>query len=229
MNKLIAVLAALSGAASLNAQDLSMSANFGFESDYYFRGVQLADSIYTGGIDLSYGDFYAGIWSANPSDSEYPNEVDFYMGYGVALTDLISADFGVTYYTYPDADDDIFDGDVNTAEFYAGVALDVFLSPSFYIYYDEELENWTGEFSAGYSAPLSEKSSLDFAGYVGGVDLDEGADYFYTGLSVDYIYNFTDSASFSIGGRFTAATEDYAKYGEDDADFWGGASFTCGF
>jgi uncharacterized protein (TIGR02001 family) len=229
MNKLIAVLATLVGATSLNAQELSMSANFGYETDYYFRGVQLADGIYTGGVDLSYGDFYAGLWTANPNDNAYSNELDLYAGYGMSISDTISADFGFCYYTYPDLDDDIFDNDVNTLEFYAGLAFDIPASPSIYVYYDKDLEAWTAEGSIGYSAPLSEKTSLDFALSAGGVDTDGGADYFYGQLSVDYIYNLTDSSAFSIGGRFTMATEDYAKYGDDDSDFWGGASFTCGF
>ena len=235
MNKLIAVLATLVGATSLNAQEaapaVSMSANFGYETQYYFRGQQLANAIYTGGVDLSYTDFYAGLWTANPAKKAQTNELDLYAGYGLSISDTVSADFGVTYYTYPDNDKDIFDNDEdsNTVEFYAGLAFDVLASPSIYVYYDKDLENWTAEGSIGYSAPLSEKSSLDFALSAGGVDTDHSQDYFYGQVSVDYIYNLTDSSSISFGGRFTTATEDLAKMGSDDSDFWAGASFTCGF
>src|SRR5690606_22332390 len=90
--------------AQMDMEDLSMSVTFGWESEYVFRGVQRADEIYAPSIDFSMGGAYAGVWAALPVDDDGVlgggHETDFYAGYGLALSDLVSLDLGVTYYTY---------------------------------------------------------------------------------------------------------------------------------
>ena len=229
MKKITAIWAASLATASISsAQELSVSATVAWESEYVFRGVQLADEYYSPAIDISYGDFYAGLWAALPVESKYGNEVDFYAGYGFGLTDVISADVGFTYYTYPDGSDGFFDDDVNTFEVYTGLSFDAALSPSVYVFYDFDLEALTFEGSIGHSVEAGENGTVDFSAYVGIVDPDEGDQYMYYGAGVSYSYALAENASISISGNYYGADEDYMFGGNDNKISWG-LSFTSGF
>lgn len=228
MKKLSAILAAsVAGACVSQAQELSISSTFAWESDYVFRGVQLAEEFFAPAVDLSYGDFYAGIWAALPVDSQFGNEVDIYAGYGVGVSETISADFGFCYYTYPDAGSDFFD-DVNTFEVYGGLSFEAPLSPSVYAYYDLDLEVLTFEGSVGHSAEAGEGATFDIAAHIGYVDPNDGDSYTYYGASVGYAYAFTDNAAFSIGLNWYSSSEDYMYDGDSDA-LTVSTSFTAGF
>ena len=223
------MIAALGVASAANAQDLSITSTVGYESVYVFRGVELADDIFHGSVDLSYADFYAGIWTAQPITGSQANEVDFYAGYGFAISDLVSLDVGGTLYYYPEAGS----GDETTFEAYIGAAFDVMLSPAAYLYYDFDLEIITLEASAGYSIPLSDATSFDlgaYAGYQNAGDSDnynfddspEGDQHWYTGATAEVSYSFSENASGAIGIRATLSDQ------ADDEFYWG-ASFTAGF
>ncbi len=235
MRKTIAVISAIAtGVAGLSAQELSVSTTFGWESEYIFRGAKLADEIYTPSVDLTYGGAYVGIWAALPVDGAFENEIDFYAGYGFQASELLSLDFGATYYTYPEQSDDDFFGDDNSVEFYAGAALEVLLSPALYVYYDIDLDVFTVEGSIGHSIPLTESISFDTGAYLGWVNPDHGDDYTYYGVTGDFVLTINEAASISAGVRWAGASEDYmwsdnpAK-GVDDNTFWFGFSFTTGF
>jgi uncharacterized protein (TIGR02001 family) len=228
MKKLTAFLAAsVAGVSIVHAQELSISSTFSWESDYVFRGVQLAEEYFAPAVDISYGDAYAGIWAALPVDSQFGNEVDFYAGYGLGLSETVSADVGFCYYTYPDAGSDFFD-DVNTLEVYGGLSFDAPLSPAVYAYYDLDLEILTFEASAGHSSEVSESATFDISAYIGYVDPNEGDTYTYYGASVGYTYAFTDNAAFTIGMNWYSSSEDYMYDGDSDALTFG-TSFTAGF
>lgn len=237
MKKTIAILAAAVASASMvNAQELSISTTIAWESDYVFRGVQFAEEYFAPSVDISYGDFYAGIWAALPVDSMYGNEVDFYAGYGLGLSETISADFGFTYYTYPDAGDEFFD-DVNTFEIYGGLSFEAPLSPSVYVFYDFDTEALTFEASAGHSVEISEQGTVDFTGYIGYVDgfkgevgiptTGGGVSWYYYGLGVALTHAFTDNASASVGINWYGSEEDTIM--GDDNELSYGVSFSAGF
>jgi uncharacterized protein (TIGR02001 family) len=233
MKKITALLAAsVAGASIAAAEELSISATVGWESDYIFRGVQLAEEYFSSAVDLSYGGFYAGAWAALPVDSVYGNEVDLYAGYGFGLSETVSADVGFTYYTYPDAQDDFFDSDVNTFEIYAGLSFEAPFSPAVYAFYDFDLEAFTLELSGGHSVELSEQGSVDLSLYLGWVDPDGGSSYLYYGAGVAYGYAFTENASLSIFLNWYGCEEDYmGDMGSMDKSnkLTYGISFTAGF
>ena len=224
----ILVLASLLSISTLSAQDLSISSTFAFESEYVFRGVQFADESFQPAVDLSYGDFYVGIWANEPivDGVGFNNEVDFYTGYGFALADWLSADVGFTYYWFPE--------DPNASsysrEIYGGLAADVEFAPSVYIYYDFDLKGLTIQGSAGHSFALSETNenmSLDIGVYIAAVFFDTGfgTDYTYFGGSIDWSYAFSDSSAFSIGMRISGTNLDDSRNG----NAWWGATFSAGF
>jgi uncharacterized protein (TIGR02001 family) len=226
----VLLAAAVAGASISGAEELSISSTFAWESDYIFRGVQLAEEYFAPSVDLSYGNFYAGIWAALPFDDDsynYGSEVDYYVGYGFGVSETVSGDVGFTYYTY-DGQDDFFDSDVNTFEIYGGLSFEAPFSPAVYAFYDFDLEAFTLELSGGHSVEIDETSSMDFGLYLGFVDAD-GAEWTYYGASAAYVYAFTDSASASVGLNYYGADEDAIDMGTDDNAFTFSVSFTAGF
>lgn len=224
MKKTVLLIAALAaGASSLQAQDstYSVTLDFSYASDYIFRGVKLADDVITPSVEFASGDFYAGIWSAQPVTKSQANEFDFYAGYGWALSDTWSLDAGATYYYYPE-----IAGTNYSFEPFVGVAGALGgLDSSFYLYYDTELEILTYQGSLGYSVPVSDVLSLDLFADLGYADVDGGGSYTYWDLGASFGYAMTDAASAYFGVTF--ATNDID--GADDSFFFFTTGVTVGF
>ncbi len=228
MKKTIAIVVAiLAGTAFASAQDLSISTSVAYESQYIFRGVHFADDYIAPSVDISYGDMYVGLWAALPTDNEYESEVDFYAGYGFDINDLVSADVGFTYYTYPDSADGVFDSDVNTFEVYTGLSFEAPLSPSVYVFYDLDLEAFTIESSAGHMFEVSEKTAMELVGYFGYVDASGGSSYVYFGAGIAYSITLSENASMSIGANWYGADEEID--GDKKNKLTVASSFSFGF
>ncbi len=144
--------------------------NIGGTSDYIFRGVSQnsKDPAVQGGVDLTYGIFYAGIWSSMANFGEFDGtlgskdvvsaEVDLYAGIKPVWGPL-TFDLGVIYYAYPGAKDGAGSvwNEQNFVELKAGVSgspvknltlgATVFYSPE---YINETGHTWTIEGTAGY-------------------------------------------------------------------------------
>jgi uncharacterized protein (TIGR02001 family) len=234
MKKTIAILSGLIAGASLaTAQELSISSTFAWESEYIFRGERLADEYFAPALDVSYGDFYAGVWAALPVEGEDDVEVDFYAGYGFGISETVSADIGFTWYTYPDYQDDFLDGDATTFEIYGGLSFEAPLSPAAYVFYDFDLEQLTLEASAGHTIDLSDASGIDLSAFVGYADRDttdiaSEKEWLYYGAGAAYTYAFTDNASASVGVNYYGADEALEADGSK-SKFTLSASFTAGF
>jgi uncharacterized protein (TIGR02001 family) len=80
------------------------SANLGFASEYYYRGIFQESSSASGGIDFESGGFYAGTWAADVGDGL---EVDLYGGYGFSAGS-VDLSVGVTGYYYTGDFDDTY-------------------------------------------------------------------------------------------------------------------------
>jgi uncharacterized protein (TIGR02001 family) len=89
---LIASLLTITGVAQAE-----WSANVGFASEYYYRGIFQESSSASAGIDYESNGFYVGTWAADVGDGL---EVDVYGGYGADVGDVsLSAGFTGYYYT----------------------------------------------------------------------------------------------------------------------------------
>ncbi|NNE57396.1 MAG: hypothetical protein HKN36_04750 [Hellea sp.] len=223
------------------AGDVSVSTSIDYVTDYVFRGVSLADSAVQPGVELATGDFYIGAWASTGvgNTSVFAgDEIDLYAGYGVALSDSVSADLGVTYYHYPQGGG-LFETDggaAGTYEVYAGLAFDAPLSPSVYGYYDFTLEAFTVEGSVGHSVPMGPKTSLDLGLAAGLVDGD-GFGWEYGQASAAVGYSFTDDVSAYVGANFALNSDDLLNYEEfftgdliaQDSLFFFGAGVAAGF
>ena len=81
-----------------------VTANIGFASDYYYRGILQAPNSASGGIDYEKGGFYAGAWTADVKDGL---EIDGYFGYGGSVGDF-GYSVGYTGYFYTGDFDDTY-------------------------------------------------------------------------------------------------------------------------
>lgn len=80
------------------------SANLGFASDYYYRGILQAPNSANGGIDYESDGFYVGTWAADVKDGL---EIDGYFGYGGEIGEF-GYSIGYTGYFYTGDFDDTY-------------------------------------------------------------------------------------------------------------------------
>lgn len=223
--RILATLAAAAGlvsAATTTAQEVAYTVSYGVESEYVFRGIEIASESLQGSIEATYGDGYLGLWASEALDSfgSDTSEFDLYGGWGYALNDTVTLDFGGTVYHYPDFSDETF-------EAYIGASFDAAFAPSIYAYHDFDLDAFTFEASAGHSIELNETASVDFSATLGYVDYDWGMDYAYYGATADYVYALSDNTDFAIGLRYSTNDKDLGP--APDGNLWGGLSFTTSF
>jgi uncharacterized protein (TIGR02001 family) len=97
-----------------------ISANIGWASDYFYRGILQAPTSAFAGIDFEKNGFYVGTWAADVKDGL---EVDGYFGYSTEIEN-ISYSVGFTGYYYTGDFDDTYQ-EINLGLGYGYVALDV--------------------------------------------------------------------------------------------------------
>jgi hypothetical protein len=197
---LVALTLLTSGAAQAD-----VSANLGFASDYYYRGIFQADSSASGGLDYESGGFYVGSWSADVKDGL---EVDGYFGYGGELGDF-GYSVGYTGYFYTGDFDDTYQ-EINLGGSFGLFALDVAVG---------EYENFDGP-TQDYTYYSLSVEKNGFFGKYAGFSEDFSGEYFEVGyggtvaeidLGVTLLFNDKDLSSdgesdqaliFTIGKSF---------------------------
>lgn len=153
------------------------SANIGFASDYYFRGILQAPSSAQGGLDFEGGGFYAGTWAADVGDGL---EVDGYFGYAGEIRD-ISLGIGYTGYFYTGDFDDTY-REINLSTGFALLTLDVALDVAI-----GEYDNFDGpKQDYSYYALTLEKNGL--YGKLAGFGRDFEGEY----LELGYGFSLAD-------------------------------------
>lgn len=101
---ILALSAAVAGVLVSSASYAGASANVGFVSDYYFRGVFQTTSSASAGIDYEHDSgVYAGTWWG---DVDLGLETDYYLGYGNEVSGFA---YDVSYVVYDYTDDDFDD------------------------------------------------------------------------------------------------------------------------
>ncbi|SEF96027.1 TorF family putative porin [Marinobacterium lutimaris] len=192
------------------------SGTISFTNDYRFNGISqtAGDAAIQGSLDVAFDNgIYAGIWGSNVDFGDDANlEIDYYVGYGNSITDDLSYDVNLAWYTYPgyDAADADY-GQLNFSLYYGNAYLT-------YGYADDYFNTGeSGQYIAiGYSQPLPMDLSLDlhaghsFGDYWGEADINDYEDYSiglsgsYAGvdLSVAYLFNSIDKADEYNSGLF---------------------------
>lgn len=166
----LAIVMLLGFAMSANAEvEKSASADVSFMSNYVWRGLKLSeDWVIQPSVTFSIAGFSANLWANWDSDYEVGGdrgeltETDYTLSYSFNPHEKVGVDVGYIYYG--------LEGIPDTQEFYAGVSLDVPLSPSATLYWDVDEGN--GGFlvvSVGHSFALPN------IGTVEGASVDLGA------------------------------------------------------
>ena len=195
---LAAVALATPAVAADEAPKFAYSFNIGATNDYVFRGVaqRKEDPSVQGGIDLTYGIGYFGLWASNidfgknnDGSKQVSTELDIYGGIKPVVGPA-TFDLGVIYYAYPGANDN---GSVTNTlqvptqdyvEFKGGVSgafiptLDkltlggtVFYSPE---YQGKQGSVWTVEGNASYEFPAVGPFTPTLGGTIGAQYGDAG-------------------------------------------------------
>ncbi len=181
------------------------SANVGYASEYYFRGIFQKNSSASGGFDYENGGFYAGTWAADVGDGL---EVDGYFGYAGEV-DEFGYSIGFTGYYYTGDFDDTYQ-EINLGGSYGIVSAEVaigqydnFDGPTQdYTYYALTVEQngFYGKF-----AGFSQDASGDYLEFGYGTTISE-VDFGVSLIINDEDLNGTDSTDealvFTIGKSF---------------------------
>lgn len=242
-------ISALAGNESVKGivEKLSASAMVGYESEFIFRGKQLAGHVITPEVDLSYDigacfGAYVGWWGCYTADnSNYSGnyeENDIYCGVTYSIENF-TIDFGYTAYTYP------IEGWQNEHELKLALSYDTSellgdfaICPYVAGYYNFTYSGTTIEAGLSYSAPITkwligeEWGTLDIACFGGYADYTAGglADdcgYGYAGAKIDAVVKITDFWAVSAGIRYAANSD--GKGEGNDSLLWYGVSTTFGF
>ena len=120
-NKKLVALALLSTSmvsATASAEG-QLSANLGYASEYFYRGVLQKESSASAGLDYSHGAFNIGTWAADVGDGL---EVDVFGAYTHTVDDF-SFSVGFTGYYYTGEFDDTYE-EVNLSLGYGPVSVE---------------------------------------------------------------------------------------------------------
>ncbi len=228
--------------------EVSVSADIALVDKYIWRGFRLdGDKSIQPAFNVGIGPIEGGFWGSfdtQANDSLDSDEVDGWIGISQDLGFIddtmaaVSVSAGHTWYSFPKGDTGLSQGS-HTKEFYAGISVDTFLSPSFTWYHDYENESSGGAdgnyyiFSLSHSFTLEDTYgiTLDIGEEIGFVDeAFINGDGGYSTTSVGLTIPLTDSVTISPMLAYTVPWGDLedSNDGNQDDEFWGGitASFS---
>jgi hypothetical protein len=236
---------------------LSVNSSVGFESEYVYRGRNIAHNVAVWTLNGSYklykGSLYAGAIGYNGQDATY-TENDLYLGYKLPVYEKFSADFGGTYYWYTNqgttGSTAFPTGNIdNTFELYTGVIYNgLWVNPAAYVYYDFMLRQFVVEASGKYSWDLAKygvaNTALDVGAAIGWLNSEDANGdtvagkphngYTYYGVNADVVYSFNKNASASVGIGYAGNDDEAQKvtsnklFARENNFFWS-AKFSAGF
>jgi uncharacterized protein (TIGR02001 family) len=172
------------------------SANVGWASDYYFRGILQSPTSPNGGIDYESNGFYAGTWAADVYDGL---EVDGYFGYGGEAGDF-SYGIGYTGYFYTGDFDETYQ-EINLSGGFGIVTLDVAIGE-----YDGDFDPLTPGDQDAYTYYALTVEKNGFYGKVAGFAQDADGSYFEAGYA-------TTVADIDLGLSLLVADKDLSITG----------------
>jgi len=179
------------------------SANAGFASEYYYRGIFQESTSASGGLDFESGGFFAGAWAADVGDGL---EVDGYFGYGADVGD-VSLSIGFTGYFYTGDFDDTYQ-EINLGVGFGLFSFDVALGK--YDNFDGPTQDYV------FYSVTAEKNG--FYGKLGGFSRDFEGQYFEAGYG-------TTLADIDLGVSLIFSNSDLVGESDETIVFTLGKSF----
>lgn len=196
---------------------VDVSTKLGFESKYVTYGTKFAEETWVPMLDVSQGDYYAGIWGYIPTHTQksFEGEWDFFGGRTLKLNKLVSFDVGATVYRYPRTD-----VDATTLEGFFWVNFDTPLSPKLKLYYDVVVKNWIGEIMVSHTFKLNETTGLVLEGHGGFRRPEYHEAWYYGTVKADVVFALPRHSVFAVGVRSTNNT-DHAAVGHGVENWFG--------
>ena len=173
------------------------SANIGWASDYYFRGILQSPSSPSAGLDYESNGFYVGTWAADVYDGL---EVDGYAGYGGEVGDFTYG-IGYTGYFYTGDFDDTYQ-EINLSGGFGIVTLDVAVGK-----YDGDFDSDTPGDQDAYTYYALTVEKNGFYGKYAGFAQDADGSYFEAGYG-------TTVAEIDLGLSLLVADKDLSLTGD---------------
>ena len=173
------------------------SANIGWASDYYFRGIFQSASSPSAGLDYESNGFYVGTWAADIYDGL---EVDGYAGYGGEVGDFTYG-IGYTGYFYTGDFDDTYQ-EINLSGGFGIVTLDVAVGK-----YDGDFDSDTPGDQDAYTYYALTVEKNGFYGKYAGFAQDADGSYFEAGYG-------TTVADIDLGLSLLVADKDLSITGD---------------
>ncbi len=151
---------------------ISVSSEFGFASEYVFRGLELGDRSFQAGVELDVYGIYLGVWTNQPIENQQTGVIDDRIVYSTGFrhdipvyrTMEVGFDIGLNVYQHNDQRDRLQNSPLfpRSHEFYVGLGAADFgesigvanLDTSVYYYHDIDIK------SNVFEADLSQHSSL---------------------------------------------------------------------
>ena len=195
---LLATLLAITGIANAD-----WSANLGFASEYYYRGIFQENTSANAGVDYENDGFFAGSWAADVGDGL---EIDGYFGYGFS-TGAVDLSVGYTGYFYTGDFDDTYQ-EINLGAGAGLFSLDVAVG---------QYDNFDGP-TLDYTFYSLTVEKNGFYGKVGGFAQDFEGEYFEAGYSAEV-------AEVDLGVIFIYSNEDLVGGGDEAIIFTVGKAF----
>lgn len=203
--------------------DLSAGIYAGMYNKYLFRGVDLSDNKWVAqfGADLGYKGFTLSYWSnllthdgtilGGNFESGDISETDITLNYNYAPIDLLTLNFGNTFYSLENFED--------TNELYLKTTVNTLLSPTLAIYWDWDQSKETGLFyslSVGHSVELMKNLGLNLGALISynqaNFSVSEGFNNWNNyELSAGLNYSLTDKVSLSTSYTYSNAISDKAR------------------
>ena len=218
----------------------SVSSDFTYTTQYFFRGVKNQEQAFQPSVTLTSGAWTTGVWASQalnkkPASWAQGREIDFYGSYAYAIADKYSLTAGGTYYYYPSARPSLSEPK-STYEFSLALSGPVGpLTGKLTAFHDFKLDSNTFQLDLGYSIPLaSGQGSVDFGGYYGNTDIGDfdgglpgsgGYDYRYYGLDASVSYKIAPKATLKFGVHWT----DVSGLPEPDDNVWASLGITMSF
>lgn len=186
---------------SAGVASAAVTGNFAITSDYIFRGVSSGQAV-QGGLDYSHDSgLYAGAWLSN-ANVPGGDEIDYYVGYGLGLSDGLSLDFGVINYNYDGPNNG---GDATVNELYVGLAGEAWDATVYYGEPDDDVDNDEYYYiDLNYSMSTGETTSLDLHAGTFSADSTNVID---GDIDLAITYNVGD---FGIGASYFIADDEAA-------------------
>lgn len=234
-------------AALAKGPELKLNYNFGLTTDYIFRGFSQTrrGPAVQGGVDLTYGIFYAGAWGSGLSFDGATDvngvpftasmELDLYTGVKPVLKTShgdYTFDFGIIGYTYPRANNPGLT--LNYLELKAGVSKELWKDSTFQttLFYspDYQLQGgavWTSETSLAQNFPAWGKVVPSVSALVGAQWGDSASYRFsFTNGADNYVY-WNAGATLTLDEKVSFDVRYWDTNISDTNSFCSGTVFQC--